>query len=61
MNNSLTLVESQGYFSQVLAKIWVYIFIDHIIRIEGSLNEIYEYIINNPAKWVEDEENKNKI
>jgi len=40
-------------------KIWQRSFHDHIIRSERSLNEIREYIINNPANWAEDEENIN--
>ncbi len=27
---------------------------DHIIRDEGDLNRIQEYILNNPARWAED-------
>ncbi|MGB9882897.1 MAG: transposase [Microgenomates group bacterium] len=36
---------------------WQSRFWDHIIRNEKSLNEIRQYIKNNPLKWAEDEEN----
>jgi len=39
---------------------WQRSFHDHIIRNERSLQEIREYIINNPANWANDEENINK-
>ena len=35
---------------------WQPRFYDHIIRADGSLNHIQQYIINNPAKWAEDRE-----
>ena len=38
-------------------KIWQRSFYDHIIRNDKSLNNIREYIRNNPATWGEDEEN----
>jgi REP element-mobilizing transposase RayT len=36
---------------------WQSRFYDHIIRADGSLDRIREYIINNPAKWEEDKNN----
>jgi REP element-mobilizing transposase RayT len=36
---------------------WQPRFYDHIIRADGSLEKIREYIINNPIKWEEDQEN----
>jgi putative transposase len=36
---------------------WQSRFYDHIIRDEGSLQRIREYIVNNPANWVEDKIN----
>jgi REP element-mobilizing transposase RayT len=44
----------------ISGKIWQRSFYDHIIRDEKSLNKIRNYIINNPANWLEDEENINK-
>lgn len=32
-------------------------FYEHIIRDESDLNRIREYIVNNPARWQDDEEN----
>ncbi len=42
-------------------KIWQRSFNDHIIRNNKSLQKIREYIINHPATWAEDEENKSGI
>jgi len=39
------------------AYIWQKRFYDHIIRNEKDLNNIRDYIINNPLKWSLDEEN----
>lgn len=36
---------------------WQPRFYEHIIRNDGSLDNIREYIINNPAKWSEDKNN----
>ncbi len=36
---------------------WQSRFYDHIIRADGSIDRIREYIINNPAKWEEDKNN----
>ncbi|NET89667.1 MAG: transposase [Kamptonema sp. SIO1D9] len=36
---------------------WQSRFYEHIIRQDGSLKQIQEYIVNNPAKWVEDRDN----
>lgn len=36
---------------------WQERFYEHIIRQDGSLDRIREYIINNPAKWKDDKEN----
>jgi putative transposase len=40
---------------------WQERFYDHIIRNEDDLNDIREYIVNNPLNWEKDEENKGKI
>jgi putative transposase len=36
---------------------WQPRFYEHIIRADGSLDRIREYIINNPAKWQEEKNN----
>ena len=38
-------------------RLWQRNYYDHIIRNEKSLQEIREYIMNNPATWVDDENN----
>ncbi|MCK5595348.1 transposase, partial [bacterium] len=38
-------------------RLWQRNYYDHIIRNEKSLQEIREYIINNPATWADDENN----
>ena len=39
------------------AILWQRNYYEHIIRDDDDLNRIREYIINNPAKWTEDEDN----
>ncbi|PIP15271.1 hypothetical protein CO006_03220 [Candidatus Roizmanbacteria bacterium CG_4_8_14_3_um_filter_35_14] len=41
--------------------LWQRNYYDHIIRNESSLNNIREYIQNNPKKWDNDEENPKNI
>jgi REP element-mobilizing transposase RayT len=41
----------------VSAKIWQRSFYDHVIRTDGELNKIREYIANNPSQWENDEDN----
>ncbi len=41
--------------------IWQRNYYEHIIRYEDEMNRIREYTINNPAKWVEDENNPANI
>jgi REP element-mobilizing transposase RayT len=36
---------------------WQSRFYEHIIRDDKDLNNIRDYIINNPMKWIEDNEN----
>jgi len=36
--------------------VWQRNYYDHVIRDEKSLNEIREYIVNNPANWEDDVE-----
>lgn len=40
---------------------WQTRFYDHLIRNEKSLQKIREYVINNPLRWEEDEENPANI
>ncbi|MDA8079106.1 MAG: hypothetical protein M0Z79_09235 [Nitrospiraceae bacterium] len=37
--------------------VWQRNYYEHIIRTDDELNRIREYIVNNPARWAEDEEN----
>ena len=39
--------------------VWQRNYYEHIIRGEKDLNAIRKYIVNNPARWGEDEENMN--
>jgi putative transposase len=41
-------------FPEVEMPIWQGRFHDHIIRNQRSLDVIREYVVNNPARWVED-------
>lgn len=36
------------------ARVWQRNYYEHIIRNQESLNQIRQYILNNPAKWAED-------
>jgi putative transposase len=40
---------------------WQQRFFDHIIRADGSLDKIREYIINNPRKWEYDKNNSAQL
>jgi len=42
-------------------KLWQRNYYEHVIRNENDLNEIREYIINNPLKWELDTENPKNI
>ena len=42
-------------------RLWQRNYHDHIIRNDKSLNNIREYIINNPATWEKDENNINSL
>ena len=37
--------------------VWQHNYYDHIIRDEGALERIRQYIVLNPARWAQDEEN----
>ena len=37
--------------------VWQRNYYEHVIRSEAALNDIREYIINNPAKWADDPDN----
>jgi REP element-mobilizing transposase RayT len=38
-------------------KLWQRNYYEHVIRNEEEMNRIREYIINNPARWDDDEDN----
>ncbi|GAB1544590.1 transposase [Scytonema sp. NUACC21] len=40
---------------------WQSRFYEHIIRADGSLEKIREYIVNNPAKWKDDKDNLSNL
>ena len=37
--------------------VWQRSFYDHVVRNDRSLENIREYIVNNPVNWAQDEEN----
>jgi REP element-mobilizing transposase RayT len=39
------------------ATIWQRNYYEHVVRDESELQRVREYIVNNPARWAEDEEN----
>lgn len=44
-----------------ISKLWQRNYFEHIIRNEDELNRIREYIIYNPSRWMEDEDNPANI
>lgn len=50
-NGCLDIFKSQN---ETMGKLWQRNYYEHIIRNEQSYQTIAEYIINNPAKWVDD-------
>jgi REP element-mobilizing transposase RayT len=51
----------QDNWQGFMGKLWQRNYYEHIIRDQESLNNIREYIINNPLKWEDDPENPNQI
>ncbi len=41
--------------------VWQRNYYEHIIRAENELNKIRAYIMKNPMKWGEDDENPNRL
>lgn len=41
--------------------VWHRNYYEHVIRNENDLDEIREYIVNNPLKWDLDTENPNNV
>jgi REP element-mobilizing transposase RayT len=41
-------------------RLWQRNYYEHIVRSEGELNKIRDYISQNPARWADDEENPGK-
>ncbi len=41
--------------------IWQRNYYEHVVRDNNELNRIREYVMNNPVKWAEDEENPENI
>jgi len=48
---------ARGHWLPFAAKLWQRNYYEHIIRNEASLDAIRQYIVDNPARWAEDEEN----
>ena len=44
-----------------IVPLWQRNYFEHVVRDEKELNRIREYIINNPARWDEDEENLDSL
>lgn len=43
------------------ATVWQRNYYEHVVRDESELQRVREYIVNNPARWAEDEENPNAV
>jgi len=46
-----------GNFKPFKKRLWQRNYYEHVIRDEDDLNEIRQYIIDNPLNWATDEEN----
>jgi REP element-mobilizing transposase RayT len=46
-----------GGWAAISGKLWQRGYYDHIVRRDEELNDIRQYIIDNPRKWSEDEHN----
>lgn len=67
MNRAPTLGEIVRTYKAVSARLirqstnsgfgWQRNYYEHVIRDDHSLERIRDYIVNNPARWAEDEEN----
>jgi putative transposase len=55
-NAYFAAVRESGWAS-VSGKLWQRGYYDHIVRRDEALNDIRQYIIDNPRKWAEDELN----
>jgi len=65
----MLLPKAIGYFKMNTAKqvnkmhdtrgtsLWQRNYYEHVIRSEDELQQIQEYILNNPARWFEDPDN----
>jgi REP element-mobilizing transposase RayT len=49
-------VRDDGW-TPVASKLWQRGYYDHIVRPQEELNDVRQYIIDNPRKWAEDEHN----
>ncbi|MFQ6027420.1 MAG: transposase [Dehalococcoidia bacterium] len=38
-------------------RLWQRGYYEHVVRTESELNQVRQYILDNPAKWLEDEDN----
>ena len=47
--------QHQNLYRDYSTKIWQRNYYDHIIRGESDLENIHDYILDNPRKWTEDE------
>ena len=43
------------------ATTWQRNYYEHVVRDEAELQRVREYIVNNPTRWAEDEENPNAV
>jgi putative transposase len=55
--HTYTIGVTQNGWPPFPGKLWQRNYYEHIIRNENELNEIREYIVGNPIKWAEDENN----
>ena len=49
-----SLAANQCRAAGLSGTLWQRGYYEHVIRNEGDYREIWEYIVNNPARWAED-------
>ena len=60
-NTKYIIGVKQHNWQRFPGKLWQRNYYEHIIRNEDELNRIREYIMNNPARWAEDENNPDNL
>jgi REP element-mobilizing transposase RayT len=58
---SISAIESNRLLSRSGQPLWQRNYYEHVIRNEGDMAHICQYILDNPSKWLEDAENPQNL